>query len=165
MKNSLEVLAGTSPKITFQTFRESSDKIKTLESALGLPPGKPIFNIRAAAARVAELETLVAAVNTPPPVPIVSAPAMPAAPVMEKFGRERFLASRQVAAVAKVQIDPALTGRARFAAACRVDGTPHILTGNPIPAALDENDAEKKKLTGRERFNASIAKDFAANKK
>lgn len=165
MKNSLEILAGTSPKNTFQTYRESSAKIKTLESALGLPPGKPIFNIHAAAARVAELETLVAAVNTPPPVPIVSAPAAPAAPVVEKFGRERFNASCAAdgAKKPKLQSHPELHGRDRFCAAVRVDGTPQILPDNSIPAALD--DCKKEKLTGRARFNASIAKDFASIKK
>jgi hypothetical protein len=63
-----------------------------------------------------------------------------------------------VAAVAKVQIDPALTGRARFAAACRVNASQVA-----APAPIDT--AEKKELTGRARFNASIAKDFATIKK
>jgi hypothetical protein len=86
---------------------------------------------------------------------------------VEKFGRERFNAScaADAAKKPKLQSHPELHGRSRFCAAVRVDGATQIVTGNSIPAALDENDAEKKKLTGRERFNASIVKDFANIKK
>ena len=74
MKNSLEVLAGTSPKITFRTYRESADKIRFLESALGLPAGKPIWNLRAAAGRISELESMVASKASAPASAPVSAP-------------------------------------------------------------------------------------------
>jgi hypothetical protein len=63
MKNSLEVLAGTSPKITFRTFRETHAKIHSLETALGIAPSKPILNIRAAGVRITELESKLAARN------------------------------------------------------------------------------------------------------
>jgi hypothetical protein len=158
MKNSLEILAETSPKIAFVNVRDCAARVTELETILGIEPSKPTWNIVRANRRIAELESIVAerarAVALAKPVVIEK----PAAPVVEKFGRERFLASRQVAAVAKVQIDPALTGRARFAAACRVNASQ---VAAPAPVA----DAGKKKLTGRALFNASIAKDFAANKK
>ena len=158
MKNSLEILAETSPKIAFVNVRDCAARITELETTLGIEPSKPTWNIVRANRRIAELESIVAerarAVALAKPVVIEK----PAAPVVEKFGRERFLASRQVAAVAKVQIDPALTGRARFAAACRVNASQVA-----APAPIDT--AEKKELTGRARFNASVARDFAANKK
>jgi hypothetical protein len=122
MKTSLETLAATSPKLAFRSYRESAEKIKTLETALGLPAGKPIYNVRAAAVRIAELETMLAAKQSAAPaaVPVV------AAPVVETFGRERFCAAAKVttngvavkmqrhpAAVATGQ-KPEAKGRARF---------------------------------------------------
>lgn len=61
MKKSLEVLAGASPKITYRTFASAAAKIKTLEATLGLPPGKPTWNVLRANARIAELESMAAA--------------------------------------------------------------------------------------------------------
>jgi hypothetical protein len=167
MKNSLEILGETSPKLAFVNVRDCAARITELETTLGSEPSKPTWNIVRANRRIAELESIVAerarAVALTKPVVIEKA----AAPVVEKFGRERFNAScaADAAKKPKLQSHPELHGRSRFCAAVRVDGATQIVTGNSIPAALDENDAEKKKLTGRERFNASIVKDFANIKK
>jgi hypothetical protein len=96
MKNSLEVLAGTSPKITFRTFRETHAKIHSLETALGIAPSKPILNIRAAGVRITELESKLAARNAAAVAPVVAPSA---------------------AAPADYQPDPNLSADAQIAAA------------------------------------------------
>ena len=118
-EKSLATLAATSPKIAFRTFREAHEKITTLETALGLPPGKPIVNIGRAAARIAELESMVALVAAAPVAPVVVAPV---SAVAEKFGRERFTEScrRDAAKKPQAQNHPELHGRERFAAASKV---------------------------------------------
>jgi nucleoid-associated protein YgaU len=96
MKNSLETLAATPPKLVFRNWRESHEKIQTLETALGLSPGKPILNIRAAAGRIAELESKLAARNAAAVAPVVAPSA---------------------AAPADYQPDPNLSADAQIAAA------------------------------------------------
>ena len=121
-EKSLATLAATSPKIAFRTFREAHEKITTLETALGLPPGKPIVNIGRATARISELENMVALVAAVPAVPAAPVAAAPVAPVVEKFGRERFTEScrRDAAKKPQAQNHPELHGRERFAAASKV---------------------------------------------
>jgi hypothetical protein len=154
--STIKTLAATSPKRLF-TYRETATKILALETQLGIAPSKPILHIWRANERVSELESMVAA-HAKSAAPVVVAPVV--APVLEKFGRERFNAScvADAAKKPKLQSHPKLHGRDRFCAAVRVDGTPQILPGNSIPAALD--DSIKEKLTGRARFNQAVAKDF-----
>jgi hypothetical protein len=78
MKNSLEILAETPPRIAFRSFRETSSRIQALETALGLPPAKPIFNIPKSNARIRELESMLAA-KSAAAAPVVVAPAAPPA--------------------------------------------------------------------------------------
>jgi hypothetical protein len=78
MKNSLEILGETSPRLAFRNFRETAARIKTLEAQLGIAPGKPLFNVRRASARISELETMLAsktAAVAPAVAPSAAAPA------------------------------------------------------------------------------------------
>lgn len=81
IENSLKVLAASSPKITFRTYREAAEKITSLETALGLPAGKPTWNIRRANSRIAELESMLAGGKAAP----VSLPTGAAAVTPEKI--------------------------------------------------------------------------------
>jgi hypothetical protein len=59
-EKALATLATTSPKLAYRTFAEAAAKIQSLETALGLPAGKPTWNIRRANSRIAELESMLA---------------------------------------------------------------------------------------------------------
>lgn len=147
MKNSLEILASTPPKIAFRNARDCASRITELESKLGLAASPPIWNISKANRRIAELESMVAARSTPAAPAVV---ALAVEPVAEKFGRERFCASvtADAARKPKSQNHPEKHGRERFSADVRVDSTPQILSAklNPVLAGL----------TGRARFVAAV---------
>jgi len=157
LKDSLQTLAETSPRIFFQNFHAAAARIRELESLLGLPASAPRFGVRQANGRVAELEALLASKTTsaapvaPAAAVIPSAPvaAAPAAPVVVKTGRERFSAAVAATAKPQVQRNTSLHGRDRFAAAARVDGTPQVLPANKKPSAAG--------LKGRARFSAAVA--------
>jgi len=69
MKNALEILASTPPKIAFHNARDCASRITELESKLGLAASPPTWNISKANRRISELEAIVALVekSSPPP--------------------------------------------------------------------------------------------------
>jgi hypothetical protein len=159
IEHSLKVLAGTTPKNTFRTYREAAEKITSLETALGLPASKPIVNIGRAAARIAELESMVAAKTAPVVAPVApEKPATPPAPALH--GRARFNASTtkdiaKIASPAKSTPQSHLTGAALFSASSAAD----VRAVAPIRTIAPDADGEKK-LTGRAKFNAAVVKEL-----
>ncbi|HZL13167.1 MAG TPA: hypothetical protein VFC85_03400 [Verrucomicrobiae bacterium] len=144
--------SNTPPSRKLLTYRQTAAKILALETQLCLAPSKPILNIWRANERVGELESMVAA-RAKSAASVVATPV--AAPVAEKFGRERFNAScaADAAAKPKSQNHPELRGRERFSAAARVDST-QILSAPGTTATA----GAKSEKTGRARFAAAVKK-------
>jgi hypothetical protein len=147
-------------KWKFKSVKDANAEILRLENLLGVEHGPAFFNIVEANLRVLLLERLIAAkVATPPaaPAPIAVPPADAAAQSQSLAvvsGRARFNASctRDAAAKPKAKKShPELHGRDRFSADARINATPQIISGNPIPAGLK----------GRARFAAAVKADFA----
>ena len=103
LKSSLETLATTSPKKFIANIRAANARITELES------------------RLAVAETQAATLAANPPAAIVPVKAAPA-PVVEKFGRELFVEScrRDAEKKPKAQSHPELRGRERFTAATKI---------------------------------------------
>jgi hypothetical protein len=167
LNDSLKTLSATPPPAhrlwKFKTAKTAKVKINELEAILGLPASPLDCNLISANARIRELESLLAHTNASKTAPAIAAPivATPAAaPVVEKFGRERFIEScRAELSRPPEKTNSHLTGRARFCAAN------HKISGQlaaPIPAPAGEL---TEKLTGRNRFAAAVKKDFAAIQK
>jgi hypothetical protein len=150
-QQTIRTLASTPPPAhrlwRFKSARSAHAETNRLENLLGLPASRMSFNLTEANSQIRELESMLAAKSA---APVVVAPVV--APVVERFGRERFAASCAADFAAKSQSRPELHGRDRFLADVRVTGTPRqIVTAAP---------GEEKQLKGRDRFLAAVAKDF-----